>query len=75
MKEKDNVWSKLGLGLLIMIMGSVLGAGIMYGMIILFPNIAPTINNISKTEKEVTVNENGIADAVDKIYDALRVIE
>ena len=75
MKEKNNVWKKIGLGILVMIAGSVLGAGIMYGMIILFPNIAPTINNITKTEKEVTVNENGIADAVSKVYDAVVVVE
>ncbi len=75
MKEKNNIWKKIGLGILVMITGSVLGAGIMYGMIILFPNIAPTINNINKTEKEVTVNEKGISDAVEKIYDAVVVVE
>lgn len=31
--------------------------------------------NITKTEKEVTVNENGIADAVDKIYDSVVVVK
>lgn len=30
-----------------------------------------TVTNITKTEKEVTVNEQGIADAVEKVYDAV----
>ena len=30
---------------------------------------------INKLEKEVTVNENGIADAVEKVYDAVVVVE
>ena len=34
-----------------------------------------TVTNITKTEKEVTVNENGIADAVDKVYDSVVVVE
>ena len=31
--------------------------------------------NITKTEKEVTVTDEGIADAVDKIYDAVVIVE
>lgn len=34
-----------------------------------------TVTNITKTEKEVTVNENGIADAVEKIYDSVVVVK
>lgn len=30
---------------------------------------------INKSEKEVTINENGIADAVEKLYDAVVVVE
>ena len=30
---------------------------------------------INKSEKEVTVNENGIADAVEKLYDAVVVVQ
>ncbi|MGM9834617.1 MAG: trypsin-like peptidase domain-containing protein [Bacilli bacterium] len=30
-----------------------------------------TVTNITKTEKEVTVNEEGIADSVEKVYDAV----
>ncbi len=75
MEKKENKAGKIALGIVLFIASSVLGAGIMYGMIMLFPNIAPTINNITRTEKEVTVNELGISDAVDKIYDAVVVVE
>jgi serine protease Do len=34
-----------------------------------------TVTNITKSEKEVTVNENGIADAVEKEYDAVTIVE
>ena len=46
------------------------------GMYLLF-NFVPvgTVTNINKSEKEVTVNENGISDAVDKIYDAVVVVQ
>jgi len=36
-----------------------------------FPNSVEQITNITKTEKEVTVTDSGIADAVEKIYDAV----
>ena len=75
MKNKYNEKAKkVLLGILVIIMCTALGAGAMYGLISLFPNLAPTVNNISKLEKEVTVNENGIADAVDKVYDAVVVV-
>lgn len=50
----------------------VLGAGFMYGIISLYP--ATFVKQITKLEKDVTVNEKGIADAVDKIYDAVVVV-
>lgn len=76
MKNKYNEKAKkVLLGILVIIMCTALGAGAMYGLISLFPDLAPTVNNISKLEKEVTVNENGIADAVDKVYDAVVVVE
>ncbi len=34
-----------------------------------------TVTNITKTEKEVTVNENGIADAVAKVYDSVVIVK
>lgn len=49
-----------------------LGAGALYACINLFP--ATFVTMTTKLEKDVTVNENGIADAVDKIYDAVVVV-
>ena len=34
-----------------------------------------TITNITKTEKEVTVVDNGIADSVEKVYDSVVIVE
>ncbi len=49
------------------------GAAGMYLVFHFFPN--STVTNVNKSEKEVTVNENGISDAVDKIYDSVVVVE
>lgn len=49
-----------------------IGCAAMYGFISAFPNLFT--NNITKLEKNVTVNENGIADAVEKVYDAVVVV-
>ena len=47
----------------------------MYGLFYFFPTKLSSVTNINKLEKEVTVNENGISDAVEKIYDAVVVVE
>lgn len=49
------------------------GAAGMYLLFDFFPNTPVT--NINKTEKEVTVNEKGISDAVEKIYDSVVVVQ
>ena len=50
----------------------LLGAGGMYYLVTEKALFGQTV--INKLEKEVTVNENGIADAVDKLYDAVVVV-
>ncbi len=50
----------------------VTGALLMYGAIYTFPQQFSTV--VTKTEKDVTVTDQGIADAVDKIYDAVVVV-
>ncbi len=41
-----------------------------------FPKlVGATVTNITKSEKEVTVNENGIADAVEKVYDSVVIVK
>ena len=50
------------------------------GGVFLFLKYSPeyenqTITNITKTEKEVTVTDSGIADAVEKVYDSVVIVE
>lgn len=59
--------------LVVAILCVFLGCAGMYALIYYFPNTV--INTISKVEKEVTVNENGISDGIEAIYDAVVVIE
>lgn len=66
-KNTNSFWIKL----LVIVCLIAIGAAGMYGIIELIPG--QTI--VNKLEKEVTVNENGIADAVEKIYDAVVVVE
>lgn len=66
-RSNNNVWVKL----LVMFCLIAIGAAGMYGVIKLMPGT--TI--VNKLEKEVTVNEQGIADAVEKVYDSVVVVE
>ncbi len=50
----------------------LLGAGTMYYLVTEQGLFSQTV--INKLEKEVTVNENGIADAVEKLYDSVVVV-
>lgn len=58
--------------ILLCIVFLLLGAGLMYYVLNKTPLITKVIN---KSEKEVTVNENGISDAVDKLYDAVVIVQ
>ena len=49
-----------------------IGAGLMYGLMYFFPISSSTV--INKSEKEVTVTDEGIADAVEKLYDAVVMV-
>ncbi len=48
------------------------GCGVMYGVMRAFPVL--TTENVTKIKKDVTVTDTGIADAVEKIYDAVCVV-
>ena len=65
--NKSNIWNKILLALVLVCVGA---AG-MYGII----KLNPGTTVVNKLEKEVTVNENGIADAVEKLYDAVVVVQ
>jgi len=60
------------LNIIIIIAAFFVGALGMYALVNFGPKSVQTI--INKSEKEVTVNENGIADAVEKLYDAVVVV-
>lgn len=49
-----------------------LGCLIMYGVVYFFPT--SITESVTKLEKDVTVTDTGIADAVEKIYDAVVVV-
>ncbi len=49
-----------------------LGCLAMYGVVYYFP--ATVTENVTKLEKDVTVTDEGIADAVEKIYDAVVIV-
>lgn len=54
----------------------VIGAG---GVVVIhkfFPSLfGESASNVTRTEKEITVVDNGIADAVDKIYDSVVIVK
>lgn len=71
-RKKLNL-PKVNKNILIPIITLFIGAGLMFGIISLYN---PTlITNVTKVEKDVTVTDSGIADAVEKVYDAVVVVE
>ena len=68
MKKNNKI-----LGIIIAVIVFFIGALTMYGVIYLFPTSITTIT--TKLEKDVTVTDKGIADAVEKIYDAVVVVK
>lgn len=49
-----------------------LGCLAMYGVVYTYPTLVTT--NVTKLEKNVTINDTGLAEAVDEIYDAVVVV-
>lgn len=72
-KVKQN--SSKGNTILASIFALFLGAACMYLLIYYVIPIDNSNTIINKSEKEVTVTDKGIADAVEKLYDAVVVIE
>ncbi len=58
---------------IILVVTFFVGAIGMFALVKYYPNTIT--ENVTKTIKDVTVNENGIADAVEKIYDAVVTVE
>lgn len=70
--KKTNQKSKWYIYLIIVIIALLLGAGGMYYAVTEYGLFSQTV--INKLEKEVTINENGIADSVEKLYDAVVIV-
>lgn len=58
------------------ILSVIVGAGSVLLLLKFKPNFFNnSVTNITKTQREVTVTDNGIADAVEKIYDSVVVVK
>ena len=74
MDTKEN--NKSRVILVGVIIGVLVGALCMYLAILYVPGFGEkTITNKKKKKKEVTVTDNGIADAVEKVYDSVVIVE
>lgn len=60
------------LSIILIIMAFIVGAGGMYALVNYAPKSVQTI--VNKSEKEVTITDTGIADSVEKLYDAVVVV-
>lgn len=67
-KENGILSKKIGSYIVIFFIGCL----VMYGVIYFFPT--SITESITKVEKDVTVTDTGIADAVEKVYDAVVVV-
>lgn len=61
-----------GLYVVVILLVFFCGCGVMYGLMQTFPTLVT--ENVTKIKKDVTVTDTGIADAVEKIYDAVGVV-
>lgn len=70
---QENKWNKIIRNVVILMVVFFVGALSMFALVKYSPmNIT---ENITKTVKDVTVTDTGIADAVDKVYDSVVTIE
>lgn len=69
--EKSKKKSGVGKFILV-IFCFFLGCASMYGLIKAFPTVF--IGEVTKLEKNVTINDTGLGDAVEKVYDAVVVV-
>ena len=68
---------KLAVLLLVAVVLSVLiGAGSMLLVFHLYPDLTKdNVTNVTRVEKEVSITDQGIADAVDKVYDSVVIVK
>lgn len=68
MIKKENNLTRI----LAVVLVFFLGCGAMYGVIAAFPSLFS--ENIVKLEKDVTITDTGIAESVEKVYDAVVIV-
>lgn len=68
-EKKKNTTLRNGI---ILIITFLLGMLVLYGIFYFFPNVIGT--TVTRVEKDVTVTDEGIADAVEKVYDSVVVV-
>ncbi len=75
--QKKGSGAKLVAAFIVTIVLSVMvGAGGLLLFFHMYPDyVSKKVTNITKSEKEVTVTDTGIADAVEKVYDSIVVVE
>ncbi len=69
--KKKNYFVEALIIVIVGVLTLCLGVGLTIKYFKDHPNSVEEITNITKTEKEVTVTDTGIADAVEKVYDAV----
>lgn len=75
-KKEFNGKKIVALFVVTAVVSVLVGAGSLLMLFHFYPDFArDTVTNITKTEKEVTITDNGIADAVEKIYDSVVVVK
>ena len=71
-EEKIEVKNKERRKIIYYLIAFFVGCLAMYAVVYYFPT--SITQNITKLEKDVTVTDKGIADAVEKVYDAVVVV-
>jgi serine protease Do len=58
------------------VLSVLIGAGSMLLVFHFFPNLTKdNVTNVTRVEKEVSITDQGIADAVDKVYDSVVIVK
>ena len=76
-KGKSLSSGKLVLLFIITVVISVfIGAGSVLGLLKMYPDLTQEkVTNVTRLEKEISITDEGIADAVDKIYDSVVIVK
>ena len=75
--SKGISFSKLAALLIVtMVLSVLIGAGSMLLVFHFYPDLTrDTVTNVTRLEKEVSITDQGIADAVDKVYNSVVIVK